>query len=102
MSVKSIVDEWLAFDFYGYLERVTVVDVERSLAKDKLSPFDFLNLLSPAASGSLERMAAKAHETTVKRLRKTMQSSPALYRERRSNSCAYCGFSAEKGSPAGP
>src|SRR5690606_20506851 len=69
-------------------------DVQRSLRKTKKTIDDFLVLLSPAASGSLEEMARLTQQLTQKRFGKTIQLYAPLYLSNEcQNICTYCGFS---------
>ena len=56
MSFHSIVENYRDFDFPRFFAGVTGAMVERSLARDTLSPTDFLVLLSPKAGEYLEAM----------------------------------------------
>ncbi|PRD56128.1 2-iminoacetate synthase ThiH [Sphingobacterium gobiense] len=69
-------------------------DVRRSLHKTKKTMDDFLVLLSPTASQSLEEMAYMAQRLTQKRFGKTIQLFAPLYLSNEcQNICTYCGFS---------
>lgn len=71
----------------------TASDVELALAKDKLDLEDFMALVSPAAEGYLEQMAAKSMALTQKRFGKTIQFYIPLYLSNScANVCVYCGF----------
>lgn len=72
---------------------MTADDVERALAKDRLSDLDFMALISPAASPYLERMARRSKEITERRFGKTIQIFIPMYITNScTNSCVYCGF----------
>ncbi len=93
MSFIQILNKWESFDFKGYFSKVTVEDVRKSLNKDKLSEFDFLNLLSDTALPCLEEMARKSHRLTLQYFGRTIQLYIPLYISNYcSNECAYCGF----------
>ncbi|MFH0998677.1 MAG: 2-iminoacetate synthase ThiH [Pseudomonadota bacterium] len=93
MSFYALVEQYGDFDFPRFFDGVTGDTVERSLAKDKLSPTDFLNLLSPKAAEYLEPMAQKAHRLTVQYFGRTIQLFIPLYLSNHcANQCAYCGF----------
>lgn len=80
-------------DIKHYLDAVTTVDVERSLAVQTPSFTDFLNLISPAASGQLPAMRGKA--AMIKRMHfgKTVRVYSPLYVSNFCiNNCLYCGF----------
>ncbi len=82
-----------SFDFEGYFSSVTLADIEQSLEKEDLGPFDFLNLLSKPAQGVLEDMAQKARELTLRHFGRTMGIYAPLYiSDFCSNHCTYCGF----------
>jgi 2-iminoacetate synthase len=72
----------------------TVVDVEVALSKERRDLEDFKALISPAAAGYLEQMAALSHKLTQKRFGKTIQMYIPLYLSNEcQNICTYCGFS---------
>lgn len=77
------------------MNQVTAQEVERSLAKSRLDEQDLCHLLSPAAEPYLETMAQLAFQRTRQRFGKTMKLYAPLYLSNAcSNSCVYCGFSA--------
>ena len=93
MSFFQIVEQYKAFNFAQFFDQVTDAAIERSLAKDKPGPMDFLTLLSPRAAGFLEPMAQKAHQLTVQYFGRTIQLFIPLYISNHcNNQCAYCGF----------
>ncbi|RJQ83632.1 MAG: 2-iminoacetate synthase ThiH [Desulfobacteraceae bacterium] len=93
MSFNEIIARYRNFDFDGFFAQTGPRDVERVLAKDRLSAPDFLVLLSPAAAGFLEPMARKARQLTVQHFGRTIQMFIPLYISNYcSNQCVYCGF----------
>ena len=93
MPFFSVLERYKDFSFSGYFDRVDDEQVERALAREALSPADFLTLLSPAAAGHLEAMAQKAHRLTVQYFGRTIQLFIPLYISNFcANQCAYCGF----------
>jgi len=70
-------------------------DVERALGRPRKDLGDFAALISPAAEGRLEDMAALARATTLRRFGRTMHLFAPLYLSNECVSvCTYCGFSA--------
>ncbi len=68
--------------------------VRESLAKSKLSPADFANLISPPAAELLEHMGRRAHALTQQRFGKVIRMFAPLYLSNECvNNCQYCGFS---------
>lgn len=94
MSFYRIIEDYQGFDFDSFFSRVHEDDIVRALRKEKLSPLDFLVLLSPKALGHLEAMAQKAHQLTVQNFGRTIQLFIPLYISNHCvNECLYCGFS---------
>lgn len=93
MSFFTVVEQYQQFDFERFFSEVTDTAVERSLAREKPGPMDFLTLLSPRAAAYLEPMAHKAHQLTVQYFGRTIQMFIPLYISNHCNNrCAYCGF----------
>ncbi len=93
MSFYSIIEQYRDFDFPRFFAGVTGEMVERSLIGERLSPTDFLVLLSPKAGEYLEAMAQKAQRLTVQYFGRTIQLFIPLYLSNHcANQCAYCGF----------
>ncbi|MFI3282102.1 MAG: 2-iminoacetate synthase ThiH [Rikenellaceae bacterium] len=69
-------------------------DVKRVLAKrGRLTPEDFMTLISPAATPFLEQMAALSQRYTLERFGKTISLFIPLYLTNSCmNGCVYCGF----------
>jgi len=68
--------------------------VRESLAKAKLSLNDFANLISPAASESLEQISVRSQQLTQQRFGKVIRLFAPLYVSNECiNNCSYCGFS---------
>jgi 2-iminoacetate synthase len=88
----------LATDLAALLARCTSAgpgDVDRALARPRRDLADFAALLSPAAAGRLEDMAALARATTRRRFGPTVHLFAPLYLSNECVSvCTYCGFSA--------
>ena len=77
-------------DIYAY----NSADVERVLAKEKITLEDFKILISPAAKGFLEEMAQRSNSITKKRFGNTIQMYIPMYLSNEcQNICTYCGFS---------
>lgn len=71
----------------------TDADVQRALAKERLTVDDFMALISPAAAPYLERMAQLSRKYTMERFGKTISMFVPLYLTNScTNSCVYCGF----------
>lgn len=69
-------------------------DVERALAKNRLSLDDFMALISPVAEKYIEPLAQKARKITRQRFGNTVSMYVPLYLSNLcSNDCTYCGFS---------
>ncbi|WP_437918456.1 2-iminoacetate synthase ThiH [Sphingobacterium sp. LRF_L2] len=76
------------------IEGTTAKEVELALMKEKKTIWDFLTLISPAASPYLEPMAQQSHRITIQRFGMTMQLYAPLYLSNVChNICTYCGFS---------
>ena len=71
----------------------TAADVERALAKERLSVDDFMALISPAAEPYLEQMAQLSQHYTQERFGKVISMYIPLYLSNAcTNHCVYCGF----------
>jgi len=98
MSFYDEVKKYQDFDFDGFFERTNEADVQRVLAKNRLTPLDFLALLSPTAEIYLEEMASKANRLTVQHFGRTMQLFTPIYvSDFCVNQCVYCGFRVTNG-----
>ena len=72
-------------------------DVHRVLAKDQLDIFDLAILLSPAADGLLEDMAARAKQETARHFGNSISLFTPLYLANFcENHCTYCGFNSQR------
>ena len=81
------------FDFDGYFNCVTSADIQRSLNREQLDPYDLLNLLSKKAQDVLEEMAQKSRQITQQHFGRTIGLYAPLYiSDYCSNHCTYCGF----------
>ncbi len=96
MSFMKVVDQYESFDFKRYFSSVTAADVQHSLNRDHLSPYDLLNLLSPGAEELLEEMAQKARKITHQYFGRTIGLYAPLYiSDYCTNYCTYCGFNCQ-------
>lgn len=78
-------------------ETVTEDAVRASLAAERITPRDFLVLLSPAAEAWLEPMARRAHGETLRNFGKTVRFFTPLYLANFCiNQCRYCGFNTRR------
>ena len=93
----SAAADLLAADLAGPLAlaaTATDADVERALRTPRRSLYDLGALLSPAAAGRLEEMAAVAHRATVRRFGRVVRLFAPLYLSNECvSTCTYCGFS---------
>ncbi len=81
------------FDFDAFWPAVSENRVRQAIHKSRLSPRDFLTLLSPAAEPFLEPMARKSREITIRQFGQTMVLFTPMYLSNYcGNQCVYCGF----------
>jgi len=93
-SFKDLLCRYEKFDFQTYIKNVTFDDIEKSLSKDRLSEFDFLNLISKKAVNFLEDMALLSRKRYLRHFGKVIQLYIPLYISNYcSSDCSYCGFS---------
>ncbi len=93
-SFLDIVDEFEGFEYERYFQRVEKEDIEKSLSKEKLGVFDFLNLLSPLGVNYLEDMARIAQKHRIRYFGRVIQLYMPIYISNFcSSNCSYCGFS---------
>lgn len=79
-------------DSYDY-DKYTAADVIRAIDSERCTVEDFKALLSPAASGFLEKMAEKAKIETSRHFGNTVYIFTPLYIANYcENYCVYCGF----------
>ncbi|MCX7882437.1 MAG: 2-iminoacetate synthase ThiH [Brevinematales bacterium] len=87
---------WLTYDIESVVSRVKKEDVQRVLRKERLTPEDFLCLLSPAAEAFLEDMAILSQKITAKHFgRAILLFAPLYVSDYCQNRCVYCGFRAQ-------
>lgn len=76
--------------------RENVRDVINKASEERISPHDFLALLSPAADEFLEEMAQTAHDLTNRYFGRAVNIFTPLYiSDVCTNQCRYCGFNAK-------
>lgn len=93
MSFIEIVEQYQNFDFNSFFKNVTDEDITRAIGQVRLTPLDYLTLLSPKAENHLEEIAQKAHQLTVQNFGHTMQLFTPLYVANYCvNHCRYCSF----------
>ena len=93
MSFIDQIKRYESAELSKRINSITKKDVECLLFKDRLTPIQFLSLLSPAASGCLEAMAKKAHSITLRNFGKAIQLYTPIYiSDYCDNNCIYCGF----------
>lgn len=74
-------------------EAYTADNVKTALSKQRLTPEDFMALLSTAAIPYLEEMAQKAHTVTRRHFGNTISIfTPVYFANYCDNYCIYCGF----------
>ncbi|PLX84184.1 MAG: 2-iminoacetate synthase ThiH [Desulfuromonas sp.] len=100
MNFLDIIYQYDPRQVQAQIEAKTAADVERALAAERPRPDDLMALLSPAAEGYLETMAAKAHKVTRQRFGNNILLYAPLYISNEcNNGCRYCGFSATNKVP---
>ena len=100
MTFLDIINQYDPQQVRESIEAKTASDVERALAAERLRPDDLQALLSPAAAGYLEEMAARANRLTLQRFGKNILMYAPLYISNFcTNGCRYCGFSASNQVP---
>lgn len=93
MSFYEEMIRYGTFDFDGFFNKVAGSDIERIIAKNRLTERDYLALLSPAAENYLEEMARKAQRLTVQHFGRVILLYTPLYLSNYCvNHCVYCGF----------
>lgn len=93
MSFYEKHKEYMGFDFMKFQRCITDKLIQSILQKEKITAMDYLALLSPLAEKYLERMAKKAHETTVRQFGKTILIYTPMYLSNYcTNRCVYCSF----------
>jgi len=94
MGFYQVLSQWKDFDFAKYFSSVTDEDIVNSLRKDKLSEYDYLNLLSSKGINHLEEMAIKASKLTRQHFGNVIMLYLPIYVSNYCTSnCIYCGFS---------
>ncbi len=74
----------------------TAAHIAAILSKERLTPEDFLLLLTPVATPFLEQMAQRAHAETLKHFGRAVHLFTPLYlSDHCTNQCRYCGFNAK-------
>lgn len=88
------------FDTYDWdtiekeIYNFSALDVQNTLAKEKITLGDFKVLISPAAKPFIEQMAQQSNALTKKRFGNTIQMYIPMYLSNEcQNICTYCGFS---------
>lgn len=96
MSFYDCYKEHKSFDFKNFFNEISDEDILRILSKDKISKYDFLSLLSPAAEKHIEQMAQKAHKLSLQHFGRTILLFTPLYISNYCvNKCAYCSYNIE-------
>jgi 2-iminoacetate synthase len=97
MHAASFVEDFRALPLAALVARsraASAAEVARALAAPRPSLDDFAALISPAAGGALETLAARAHDLTRRRFGRVIRLFAPLYVSNECiNHCAYCGFS---------
>ncbi|MCT4606159.1 MAG: 2-iminoacetate synthase ThiH [Marinisporobacter sp.] len=98
MGFYDVYKKFKGFDYEGFFENVTELEVQRILNKNKIDIYDFLALLSPKAEIFLEEMAQKAQALSLQHFGKAIQLFTPMYIGNFCiNRCAYCGFNVDNG-----
>lgn len=96
MSYQAIISSYAGHDRKNLTTDACAPAVAKALSTDQVSVDQFAALLSPAAEISLETMARRAHDLTMKHFGRTIQLYTPLYLANYcDNKCVYCGFNAD-------
>ena len=96
MSFLNIIEEFENFDFTGYFDKVSDLDILNSINRNKKDYTDLLNLLSPKAEKFLENMASLVNDITTRNFGKTILLYTPMYISNICvNKCAYCTYNIE-------
>ena len=87
---------YAGYDLNKTFGAVSKIDINRAIDSEDRSVKDLIALLSPAAEGSLETMAEKSRELTLKYFGRTIQLYTPMYLSNYcENRCLYCGFNTD-------
>ena len=93
MSVFELVEKYQDFDIDAYFAGITADEVRRVIGLNRLTPLDYLTLLSPTAEGLLEEIAQKAYRLKVQHFGHAIFLFTPMYVANHCvNHCRYCGF----------
>ena len=93
-NFEELLKRYEDFNFEEYLKSVQDEDIKRSLQKEHLDEFDFLNLISDKAKNYLEEMAIKSRQNYLRHFGRVIQLYIPIYVSNYcSSDCSYCGFS---------
>jgi len=96
MTFFDLYKKYEHFDFDTFIKNIKPSDFDISLNKEYKNIFDFLTLIAfDIDNATLEIMATKSQETTLKNFGKTISLYSPLYLANYCvNNCLYCGFKA--------
>ncbi len=96
MSFHEIYSRYADFDINKAFGVLSNIDIDRVIDSGEGIVKDLIALLSPAAEGSLEAMAERSRELTLKYFGRTIQLYTPMYLSNYcENKCLYCGFNAD-------
>jgi 2-iminoacetate synthase len=96
MSFYEIYSRYAGFDLDRAFGAVSRRDIQMAIDSDRGGVKDLIALLSPAAEVSLEEMAQKSRELTLRYFGRTIQLYTPMYLSNYcENRCLYCGFNAD-------
>lgn len=94
MGFYEELSKWKNFDFDKYFSLITDEEILNSIDKDKLTEYDYLNLLSPKGKNHLEKMALRSLKLTRQHFGNIIMLYLPIYISNYCTSnCIYCGFS---------
>jgi len=93
MPFHDTLSRYSGFDFPEFFSSVTEAQAAAVIDRERLSPLDFLALLSPAAAGLLEPLAHRAAALTKQHFGNVIFMFTPLYLSNFcENRCPYCSF----------
>ncbi|KMQ49707.1 thiamine biosynthesis protein ThiH [Chitinispirillum alkaliphilum] len=100
MSFHEQFQQYADFDFDTFFSSVSDHKVRCALSSNRLTPFDFLTLISDAASPYLEEMACRARDITRRQFGNVIFLFTPIYVSNIcENVCPYCSFSIQNKIP---